>query len=69
MIFYSLGPKLSEYEQAIARVNRPGQKAAPRVYVMMPEGPNGEPSIARRVFAALRDRRNMLDTLLGKGMK
>lgn len=67
-IFYSLSYKLSEYEQAVARVNRPGQRSAPQIYVMIPEGPNGERSLGHSVFRALQERRNLLDVLL-KGVE
>jgi superfamily II DNA or RNA helicase len=64
-MLYSLGPKLGQYEQAISRVNRHGQRCAPQVYVMVPEGPNGEPSIGRKIYFGLKNRRNLLDELIG----
>lgn len=63
-VFYSLSLRLSEFEQAIARVNRPGQRRKPAVYFFLPEGPGGEVTIGQRLYHAHRARRSLLDYLV-----
>ncbi len=62
-IFWSLSYKLTEFEQAVSRVNRINQRQAPVIYVMTPEGPSGEISIGRKVYQAHIAKRSLLDEL------
>lgn len=60
-LFYSLD--WQGYNQAIARVNRSGQKCAPNIYVMVPEGPNQEITVGRRVYDAHKKRRSLIGAI------
>lgn len=61
--FYSLGYSLSEYEQAVARLHRPGQTKTTRIYHMTATI-NGRSTVDGRVYAALRDRKEVLDVII-----
>lgn len=61
--FYSLGYSLSEYEQAVARLHRPGQAKTTRIYHMTATI-NGRPTVDGRVYSAIRDRKEILDVII-----
>jgi len=62
-IYYSLGFSLCEYEQSLARLHRPGQKRNVCYYHLIAEN-----TVDRRVYAALRSRKNVIEAVL-EGMK
>lgn len=57
--YYSLGFSLSEYEQSLARLNRPGQKRNVVYYHLISEG-----TVDRRVYGALRARKDVIEAVL-----
>ena len=59
--YYSLGFSLGEYEQTLARLRRPGQTRCIRYYHLIATG-----TVDEQVYAALRERRNVIDAVLGK---
>ena len=61
--FYSLGYSLSEYEQAVARLHRPGQTKHTHVYHLIATS-NGRATVDGRVHEALRDRKEVVDVIL-----
>lgn len=61
--FYSLGYSLSEYSQAVARLHRPGQQFATSIWHLV-STIDGRPTVDGRVYAALRDRKEVLDVIL-----
>lgn len=63
-IFYSIGHSLSEYLQAVARLHRPGQTKHTQFYSLVATLPGNRPSIESRVYAALRDRKDVIDELV-----
>jgi SNF2 family DNA or RNA helicase len=62
-VYYSLGFSLSEYEQSLARLHRPGQKRNVCYYHLIAEG-----TVDRRVYGALRSRKDVIEAVL-EGMK
>ncbi len=58
-VFYSLGFSLAEYEQALARVLRPGQERTVYYHHLIAVG-----TVDRHVYRALRARRDVLDDVL-----
>ena len=60
--FYSPSLSLVEMDQAVARLHRPGQKKATAIFYLLAEN-----SIDRRVYAALRDRREVIEAVM-KGL-
>ena len=61
--FYSLGYSLSEYEQAVARLHRPGQQKHTFIYHLVATL-NGRKTVDGRVYEALRDRKDIVDAIL-----
>jgi SNF2 family DNA or RNA helicase len=59
--YYSLGFSLGEYEQSLARLRRPGQERCIRYYHLVAEG-----TVDEQVYAALRERRSVVDAVLGR---
>jgi len=59
--YYSLGFSLGEYEQSLARLRRPGQTRCVRYYHLVSQG-----TVDEQVYAALRERRNVVDAVLEK---
>lgn len=59
--YYSLGYSLGDYEQSLARLRRPGQTRCVRYYHLVCEG-----TVDEQVYAALRERRNVIDAVLQK---
>ena len=59
--YYSLGFSLGDYEQSLARLRRPGQTRCVRYYHLVCEG-----TVDEQVYAALRERRNVVDAVLNK---
>lgn len=59
--YYSLGYSLGDYEQSLARLRRPGQTRCVRYYHLVCEG-----TVDEQVYAALRERRNVVDAVLSK---
>lgn len=64
-VFYSVGYSLSEYEQAIARLHRPGQERTTRIYTMIATVHN-TPTIERRIYNALRERKDVVDAIVNQ---
>ncbi|MBM4022314.1 MAG: DEAD/DEAH box helicase [Planctomycetes bacterium] len=60
-LYYSLGYSLGDYEQSLARLRRPGQTRCVRYYHLVCEG-----TVDEQVYAALRERRNVVDAVLKK---
>jgi SNF2 family DNA or RNA helicase len=61
--FYSLGYSLSEYEQAVARLHRPGQAATTHIYHLVATI-NGRATVDGRVYQALRERKEVLNDII-----
>lgn len=61
--FYSLGYSLAEYEQAVARLHRPGQTAKTLIYHLVATI-SGRSTVDGRVYAALRDRKEIVNELI-----
>jgi SNF2 family DNA or RNA helicase len=61
--YYSLGFSLSEYEQSLARLHRPGQKRNVCYYHLVAEN-----TVDRRVYSALHARKDVIEAVL-EGMK
>jgi len=61
--FYSLGYSLAEYEQAVARLHRPGQTAKTVIYHLVATI-SGRSTVDGRVYAALRDRKEVVNELI-----
>jgi SNF2 family DNA or RNA helicase len=61
--FYSLGYSLSEYEQAVARLHRPGQMKHTHIYHLIATN-NGRATVDGRVHEALRDRKEVVNVIL-----
>jgi SNF2 family DNA or RNA helicase len=59
--YYSLGFSLGDYEQSLARLRRPGQTRCVRYYHLVCEG-----TVDAQVYAALRERRNVIEAVLRK---
>jgi len=61
--FYSLGYSLSEYEQAVARLHRPGQKNHTHIYHLVATQ-NGRQTVDGRVYEALSERKEVVSVIL-----
>ena len=61
--FYSLGYSLAEYEQAVARLHRPGQTAKTVIYHLVATI-GGRSTVDGRVYAALRERKEVVNELI-----
>ena len=61
--FYSLGYSLEEYEQAVARLHRPGQEKRTHIYHLLATI-DGRSTVDGRVYQALRDRKEIIDELI-----
>lgn len=61
--FYSLGYSLAEYEQAVARLHRPGQAKHTHIYHLTATI-NGRSTVDGRVYSAIRERKEVVDELL-----
>ncbi len=61
--FYSLGYSLSEYEQAVARLHRPGQAATTHIYHLVATI-SGRATVDGRVYQALRERKEVLSDII-----
>ncbi len=57
--YYSLGFSLTEYEQSLARLHRPGQTQSVVYYHLQAEG-----TVDRRVYGALRARKQVIEAVL-----
>lgn len=62
-VFYSVGYSLAEYEQAIARLHRPGQTKTTRIYAMVASLQHTQ-TVERRIFDALRERKDVIDAIV-----
>jgi SNF2 family DNA or RNA helicase len=60
-IFASLGYSLAEYEQALARLHRPGQERTTHFYHLVAEN-----TVDQDVYAALRERKEVIESVLNK---
>lgn len=63
-VFYSLGHSLSEWLQAIGRLHRPGQTRHTRFFSLV-STLQGKTTADGRVYEALRDRKEVVDVILG----
>lgn len=61
--FFSLGYSLSEYEQAVARLHRPGQTKHTHIYHLIATI-SGRSTVDGRVHEAIRDRKEIVDVIL-----
>jgi SNF2 family DNA or RNA helicase len=61
--FYSLGYSLAEYEQAVARLHRPGQTAKTVIYHLVATI-SGRSTVDGRVYAALRERKEVVNDII-----
>jgi SNF2 family DNA or RNA helicase len=62
-VFFSLGYSLSDYEQAVARVHRPGQERPCFVYHLIATI-DGRSTVDGRVYDALSSRKKVLDVII-----
>jgi SNF2 family DNA or RNA helicase len=62
-VFLSLGFNLTEYEQALARVHRPGQLRPVHYYHLLANG-----TVDRAVYGALRKKQDVIQEVL-EGLK
>ena len=62
-VFYSVGHSLSEFLQAVARLHRPGQERSTRLYSLVARLQN-RTSLEGRVYEALTEKKNVIDTVL-----
>lgn len=62
-VFVSLGYSLAEYEQAVARLHRPGQEKHTRIYHLI-STIRGRSTVDGRVYEALRERKEVVDAIL-----
>lgn len=62
-VFVSLGYSLAEYEQAVARLHRPGQANHTRIYHLIATI-RGRATVDGRVYEALRDRKEIVSAIL-----
>jgi SNF2 family DNA or RNA helicase len=60
-VYYSLGYSLGDYVQSLARLRRPGQTRCVRYYHLVCRG-----TVDEQVYAALRDRRDVVEAVLSK---
>lgn len=61
--FYSLGYSLAEYEQAVARLHRPGQEKKTVIYHLVATI-DGCSTVDGRVYEALRERKDILNVIV-----
>ena len=61
--FYSLGYSLAEYEQAVARLHRPGQEKKTIIYHLVATI-DGRSTVDGRVYEALRERKDILNVIV-----
>ena len=62
-VFVSLGYSLAEYEQAVARLHRPGQANHTRIYHLIATI-RGRSTVDGRVYEALRQRKEVVNAIL-----
>ena len=62
-VFVSLGYSLAEYEQAVARLHRPGQANHTRIYHLIATI-RGRATVDGRVYEALRERKEVVNAIL-----
>lgn len=62
-VFYSLGYSLAEYEQAVARLHRPGQERRTVIYHLTATA-NGRSTVDGRVYEALRERKEVVNAII-----
>jgi SNF2 family DNA or RNA helicase len=62
-VFYSVGHSLSDYDQAIARLHRPGQSRTTHIYNLVATL-KGRKTTDGRVYDALRERRDVIDAVV-----
>ena len=62
-VFVSLGYSLAEYEQAVARLHRPGQANHTRIYHLIATI-RGRSTVDGRVYEALRERKEVVNAIL-----
>ena len=62
-VFVSLGYSLAEYEQAVARLHRPGQERRTLIYHLIATI-NGRSTVDGRVYAALQEKRDVVDSII-----
>ena len=61
--FFSLGYSLAEYEQAVARLHRPGQERRTFIYHLIAQI-NGRQTVDGRVYEALRERKDIVESII-----
>jgi len=61
--FFSLGYSLAEYEQAVARLHRPGQERRTLIYHLV-STIHGRSTVDGKVYEALRERKNVVESIL-----
>lgn len=62
-IFYSLGYSLAEYDQAVARLHRPGQKQNTTIYHLVGRA-GGQSTVDGRVYQCLQERRDVVSGII-----
>lgn len=62
--FYSLGYSLAEYEQAVARLHRPGQTKTTHLYHLIATLPNSRKTVDGRIYQLLSERKEVLDGII-----
>ena len=62
--FYSLGYSLSDYEQAVARLHRPGQAKTTRFYHLVAVMPGNRKTVDGRVYEALSQRKDVIQNVI-----
>lgn len=62
--FYSLGYSLSDYEQAVARLHRPGQEKPTIIYHLVATKRHGRKTVDGRVYSALRERKEVISGII-----
>ncbi|NDD03617.1 MAG: DEAD/DEAH box helicase [Proteobacteria bacterium] len=65
-IFYSLGYGLGEYQQAIARLHRPGQTKTTHFYHLVSLLPGGRKTIDGRIYQLLSERKEVIDGIVNE---
>lgn len=62
--FYSLGYSLAEYEQAVARLHRPGQTKTTHLYHLIATLPGYRTTVDGRIYKLLQERKEVLDGII-----
>jgi SNF2 family DNA or RNA helicase len=62
-VFFSLGYSLAEYEQAVARLHRPGQAKRTLIYHLIATH-NGRSTVDGRVYQCLRERKEVVSGII-----